>query len=117
MDILSETSLLGAQPVSTQLPQNHKLAASTSPFFSNPALYRRLIGRLIYLTLTCPDISYPVHILSQFMQEPRQDHYDAAIRVLHYLKARPGQGLFLRADSDLQLYAYCDSDWASCPIA
>lgn len=51
------------------------------------------------------------------MQSPRQDHYDAAIRVLRYVKGHPGQGLFLPDDSDLQLYAYCDSDWASCPIS
>lgn len=46
----------------------------------------------------------------------RDEHYEAAIRVLRYLKAHPGQGIFLRMDSDLQLYAYCDSDWAGCPI-
>lgn len=50
------------------------------------------------------------------MQSPRQEHWEAALRVIHYIKGQPGQGIFLHADSDLHLYAYCDSDWASCPI-
>ncbi|GAA0144177.1 transmembrane signal receptor [Lithospermum erythrorhizon] len=53
----------------------------------------------------------------EFMQDFRQTHYDAAIQVLHYLKAHPGQGVFLRDDSDLQVYAYCDFDWVSCPTS
>jgi hypothetical protein len=55
-------------------------------------------------------------MLAQFMQQPRLPHWDAAIRVVKYLKGNPGQGIFLRADCDLQLYAWCDSDWASCPL-
>lgn len=117
LDILEEAGLLACKPVETPLPQNHQLALSTSPLFKDPAQYRRLVGRLIYLTITRPDLSYAVHILSQFMQCPRQDHFDAAIRVLRYIKGHPGQGLMLRADCNLQLYAYCDSDWASCPIS
>ncbi|KAK2997579.1 hypothetical protein RJ639_026060 [Escallonia herrerae] len=50
------------------------------------------------------------------MQSPRSQHWDAALRVLRYLKAALGQGLFLPADSPLQIYAFCDSDSASCPL-
>lgn len=50
------------------------------------------------------------------MHRPRQDHWDAALRVLCYIKHTPGQGFFLRLDSDLQLHAECYSDWASYPI-
>ena len=46
--------------------------------------YRRLIGRLLYLTITQPDIMYSVHILSQFIQDPHQGHWDAAICILRY---------------------------------
>jgi len=49
------------------------------------------------------------------MQNPRQEHWDAALRVVHYLKGNPGQGILLRADCDMQLSAWCDFDWASCP--
>ncbi|XP_056698313.1 uncharacterized mitochondrial protein AtMg00810-like [Spinacia oleracea] len=79
-------------------------------------MYRRLVGRLIYLAFTRPDLAYTVHTLAQFMQHPRQEHWDAAIRTARYLKGCPGQGILFRADCDLQLTGWCDSDWASCPL-
>ncbi|KAF5450519.1 hypothetical protein F2P56_030860 [Juglans regia] len=77
--------------------------------------YRRLIGRLIYLTISRPDITYAVSVLSQFMDKPAQIHLHHAHRILRYLKGSIGQGLFFSASSSLQLKAYSDSDWATCP--
>lgn len=98
------------------LEQNHGLTLDNADLMSDPEPYRRLVGRLIYLTFTRPELCYSVHILAQFMQTPRTRHWEAALRVVHYLKGRPGQGIMLRADSDVKLIAYCDSNWASCPI-
>lgn len=50
------------------------------------------------------------------MGNPRVEHWDAAFRVLRYLKGCPGQGILLRGENNFQLYAFCDSDWASCPL-
>ncbi|CAH9147462.1 unnamed protein product, partial [Cuscuta epithymum] len=116
LDILTETGMLGARPASFPIVQNHGLQTVEGPLYDNPDQYRRLVGKLIYLTLTRPDICYAVHVLSQFMQSPRQAHWDAVVRVLRYLKAHPGQGIILRRNSPLTLSGYCDSDWASCPI-
>ncbi|CAH9121069.1 unnamed protein product [Cuscuta epithymum] len=116
LDILAETGLTGAKPVGFPMIQNHSLQSDSGPLFSDPERYRRLVGKLIYLTLTRPDISYSVHILSQFMHQPRQAHWDAVVRVLRYLKGHPGQGILLCSSSDLSLTGFCDSDWASCPI-
>jgi len=66
-------------------------------------------GRLIYLTNTRPDLTYAVHILSQFMQQLREEYMTVVRRVL-YLKGTAGCGLLLSAKSDLQLYGFCDSD-------
>lgn len=74
------------------------------------------MGHLVYLNYTQPELSYAVHILTQFMQHPRTKHWEAAIRVVRYLKGCPGQGILLSSDSDLSLKAFCDSDWAACPI-
>ena len=70
----------------------------------------------MYLTVTKPDLSYAVHTLAQFLQAPRLHHWHAALRVVRYLKNAPGQEVFLSAKNDLTLTAYCDSDWAACPL-
>ncbi|KAI5333442.1 hypothetical protein L3X38_023573 [Prunus dulcis] len=98
------------------MEQNLKLNNEDGELLHNPETYRRLVGRLIYLTITRPDIVHTVHILSQFMQSPRTTHKDAADRLLHYLKGTPGQGILLSSSNNFQLRAYCDSNWASCPM-
>ncbi|KAG7594249.1 Reverse transcriptase RNA-dependent DNA polymerase [Arabidopsis thaliana x Arabidopsis arenosa] len=65
LDIISETGLLGAKPAGFPLEQNNKLGLSTSPRLPDPQRYRRLIGRLIYLEVTRPDLAFSVHILSR----------------------------------------------------
>lgn len=117
LDIIEDTGLLKARPASFPMEQNHTLAKSTSPILAAPESYRRLVGRLLYLSFTRPDLSYAVHILSQFMQQPRIDHWEAALRVVRYLKGSPGQGILLSKDCDLQLSGWCDSDWASFPLS
>lgn len=115
LDILTECGMLGARPSAFPMAQQHGLSVDSGEPLEDPTQYRRLIGRLIYLTITRPELCYSVHILSQFMQSPRQPHWNAAVRVLRYLKQNPGQGIFLRKPTSLQLAGYCDSDWASCP--
>lgn len=116
MDIITETGLLGVKPVAFPLYQNHKLALAKGDLLPDSAHYRRLVGRLIYLGNTRPDLAYSIHILTQFMQAPRQEHWDAALRVVRYLKHSPGQGILLRSDSFLTLKVWCDADFGSCPL-
>ncbi|KAM2462030.1 hypothetical protein PS1_012938 [Malus domestica] len=114
LEILKDGGLLGARPVEFPMEQNLKLS-DNGALLKDPAQYRRLVGRLIYLTITRPDITHSVHVLSRFMHEPRTPHMEAALRILKYIKNTPGQGLFFSSENDLVLNAYCDSDWAGCP--
>jgi len=111
---LEDCGLLAAKPSKFPMETNLKLSRHNGDVLDNPASYRRLVGRLLYLTITRPDIAYSVQTLSQFMDTPRQPHMDAATRVLRYLKSSPGQGLFYPANSASHLKAFCDSDWAGC---
>ncbi|XP_020238720.1 uncharacterized protein LOC109817788 [Cajanus cajan] len=114
-DIIQEAGLLGAQPVATPLEQN-QLGLAIRCYIDQLDRYQRLVGRLIYLCFTRPELSYCVHTLSQFMQQPREEHYNAAIRMVIYLKGSPGQGILLKSTYDFQLHGWCDSDWAEFPL-
>ncbi|XP_058726224.1 uncharacterized mitochondrial protein AtMg00810-like [Vicia villosa] len=115
LDILSDSGMTGCQPSDFPMEQHLRLRPNEGSPLPDPTIYRRLIGCLLYLTVTRPDIQYAVNTLSQFMQSPCTTHLDAATRVLRYLKGSVGKGLFLSASSSLNLVGYADSDWAGCP--
>ena len=91
LEIVDDCGLLGAKPTDFPMEQNHKLALAKGKDLDDPTPYRRLVGRLIYLTITRPDLTYAVHILSQFMQTPKEEHMEAARRVVRYIKGTAGQ--------------------------
>ena len=117
LDIIEETGLLGAKPVATPMEQRHQLGTDKSAFLKDARKYRRLVGRLIYFSVTRPYLTYAVHILSQFMQTPRENQWKAALRVVRYLKGTVGQGILLSSSSDFSISVYCDADWNSCPTS
>lgn len=88
LELIAEAGLGNAKPYMTPLDCTQKL---TSAEFEPDALYeyvskyQRLVGKLLYLTLTRPDIAFAVQLLSQFMQQPKASHWKAALRVVRYL--------------------------------
>ena len=91
---------------------NDRLTLKEDEQETNIGNYQRLVGRLIYLSHTRPDISYVVNILSQFMHSPRVSHLQAAHRVLRYLKGTTGWGLHFKRQGMISLDIYTDSDFA-----
>ena len=73
--------------------------------------YQRLVGRLIYLSHTRPDIAFAVSMVSQYMHSPNQGHSDAVYRILRYLKGTPRKGLLYENRGHLQLNVFIDADW------
>ena len=79
-------------------------------------MYRKLVGRFIYLTITKPDLAYAVGVLSQFMHSPLISHLEAVHRIQRYLKSSPGKGILYTSNRrHLLLSAYEDADWAGSP--
>ena len=93
-----------------------KLTAELGEPLPNPTDYQHLIGKLIYLTITRPDITFDVHILSHFMHSPTCVHMQEAKCVLRYLLGTDSR-VFLASQSGSVLTAYTDIDWASCPLS
>ena len=99
LKLLSDMGLLASKPVNVPMEQSAKFSSSMGEDVPNSSLYRRLIGKLLYLTLTRPDICYVVHKLSQFISSPKVPHLQTTYRIPKYLKKTPGHGLFLFANS------------------
>lgn len=93
MDLLKETGLLGAKTAASPMDGSHKLTSEEGDLLEDHKRYRRLVGKLNYLTVTRPDIAFPVSVVSQFLSSPRVSHWEAVIRILKYLKSAPWRGL------------------------
>lgn len=114
LELLEDTGLLGCRPSSIPMEPSLKLTLhSDEPELPHPEMYRRLVGKLMYLTITRPDITYAVNRLCQFTSAPKASHMKAAHKVVHYLKGTIGLGLFYSSKSDLCLQAFTDADWNS----
>jgi hypothetical protein len=74
-------------------------------------MYRKIVGNLIYMTITRPDLNYIVGLESQFMQVPRKPHLDGVRHTLRYVSATANYGLFYEASTELQVHGYIDADW------
>ena len=112
VDLLKLTDMTECAPVRTPIDPNVKLGEGGDSPPVNHYQYQQLVGKLIYLTHTRPDISFAVHLLSQFMHAPHEIHRQAANQVLAYLKGCPGKGLLFPRSTDQTVKVYTDADFA-----
>jgi hypothetical protein len=110
-DLLSEVGLLECKPIDTPIVQNHKLGIYPDQILADKGKYQRLVGKLIYLLHTRPDIAYAVGVVSQFMHCLCEEHMEAVTRILKYLKSSPGKGLIFSKNGNLEVKGYTDADW------
>ena len=78
---------------------------------TDPLIYRSLVGSLIYLSHTRPDISYAVSCVARYMQDPEAAHYQAAKKILRYLSGTADYGIMLSFEGDNLFHSYADADW------
>ena len=112
LDILTEVGMLVCKSVDTPIVQNHRLEEYSDQAPTDKERYQRLVGKLIYLSHTRPNIAYVVSIVSQFMHNPSEDHMDAVIRILRYSKSSLGEGLLFSKNGHLRINGYTDANWA-----
>ena len=115
-ELLSRAGLTDSKTIDTLVELNAHLTSSGGKPLSNPSLYKPMVGSLAYLTVTCPDISYVVHQVSQYLSAPQSTHYAAVLHILRYLKGTLFHGLFYSSQSPLILRAFSDADWVVDPI-
>lgn len=112
LDLLKETGMSGCRPADTPIDTNMKLGEVKDGTPVDTGRYQRLVGKLIYLSHTRPDIAFAVSMVSQFMHTPYEEHLAAVYRILRYLKSSPGKGLFFKKCEERGVEAYTDADWA-----
>ncbi|KAH9762305.1 protein kinase domain-containing protein [Citrus sinensis] len=112
LDLLKETSMSGCKPADTPIEANVKLEEVKGGVHVDAGRYQRLVGKLIYLSHTRPDIAFAVSVVSQFMHSPCEEHFEAVFRILRYLKATPRKGLFCGKNQQRGIEVYTDIDWA-----
>ena len=116
LNLLQETGMLGCKSNDTPIDPNLKLDKDPNGTLVDRGSYQRLVGKLIYLSHTRPDIAYAVSLVSQFMHAPRESHLEVVLRILRYLKSTPGNGLFFVRNNHLQVELYTDYDYGGSVI-
>jgi len=94
------------------IEQNHRIGSDEGSSTVNKGQYQRLVGKLIYLARTRPDITYVVSAVSQFMHDSREKHLHVVNKILLYLKKSPGRGLMFKRNEKLILEVYIDANYA-----
>jgi hypothetical protein len=102
--------MLGCKATDNLVEVNVKLGECSKSPLVDKGRYQRFVGRLIYLSHTCPDITYVVSVVSQFMHSPREPHMEAVYRILRYLKSSPSKGPLFSPHDHLKIEAYTDAD-------
>jgi len=111
LDLLKDAEMMDAKSAPTPLDSKLQLAKNSEPLQSINH-YQHLVGKLIYLTITRPDIAYTVSLVSQFMHAPTIFHLSIVKRILCYLKGSIGRGIVMAKNGHTQITGYSDSDWA-----
>ena len=111
LHLLSKTGKLGAKPCSSPMAPGIHLTRE-GELFEDPERYKRLVGKLNYLTVTHPDIAHSVSVVSQYMSSSTVDNWAAVEHILRYLKGALGQGILYSNHGHNRVECFIDADWA-----
>jgi len=109
--LLEKFNLQNCNPTNIPIDPKIHLQKEMGTGQADPELYRSLVGSLIYLTHTRPDLSYAVSCVSRYMQAPENAHYQAAKKILRYLRGTMDYGLFFPSNNEGTFHTYANADW------
>ena len=112
LDVLKKFNMSDCKPCNTPCEVGLRLSANSTQKKVDGKLYRQLVGNLLYLTITRPDIAYAVGIVSRYMADPHIEHWKAAKRILRYIKGTYQLGIEYKYGGEPTLVGYIDSDYA-----
>ena len=104
--------MLSYKPAETPLDPTSKTGLEEDSPLTDKGRFQRLVGKLIYLAHTRPDIGFAVGLVSRFMNKPTEKHLEAILRILRYLKQSPGRRLYFKKTTSRGLEVLTDADWA-----
>ena len=115
-DLLKKFDLVDCSPAKTPMPTATKLELNTKEKRVDISRYRGMVGSLLYLTASRPDIMFATCLCARFQADPRESHLIAIKRIFRYLKGTPNLGIWYPRESGFELIGYSDADFAGCKI-
>ncbi|KAJ9536658.1 hypothetical protein OSB04_un000131 [Centaurea solstitialis] len=115
-DMLKKFNMTDCSPIKTPMPTGNLLGPDLTGKSVDQKIYRSMIGSLLYLTATRPDIMFATCFCARFQANPKESHLAAVKRILRYLKGTPELGLWYPKDSSFELISFTDSDYGGCKL-
>lgn len=113
-DVLKRFQMEECNVVLNLIVPGFKISKDENGVMVESTFYKQLVGSLIYLTSTRPDLMHAVSLISRYMSQPTELHLNAAKRVLRYVKGTTSFGILYQKGASSMLTAYSDSDYAGC---
>jgi hypothetical protein len=115
-DMLKKFCMDESKAISTPMGTNGNLDSDASGNMVDQKLYRSLIGSLLYVTASRPDVMFSVCMCARFQASPRENHLKATKRILRHLKYTQNIGLWYHKGAKFELVGYSDSDYVGCKV-
>ncbi|KAJ9561626.1 hypothetical protein OSB04_006786 [Centaurea solstitialis] len=115
-DMLKKFNMTDCSPIKTPMPTGNLLGPDLAGKPVDQKIYRSMIGSLLYLTATRPDIMFATCFCARFQANPKESHLAAVKRIFRYLKGTPELGLWYPKDSSFELISFTDSDYGGCKL-
>nr|GEU85668.1 hypothetical protein [Tanacetum cinerariifolium] len=112
--IRRQAKIFACDPVDTPMVEKSKLDEDTQGKAVNPTHYHGMVGSLLYLTASKPDLTFVVCMCARYQAKPTKKHLHAVKRIFKYLRGTVNRGLWCPKDSFISLTAYADTDHAGC---